>query len=139
MTIPTTAVAATGWSEFWGGANLYATAYDRSGAERALSQVLARSGFRANRAIMRALNGVAPGATALATHTRVPGAAPFDSNVGNVIIETVTDVNRATAAGDVTYINDKVYDMVPLMQPTIANYAVDLSGNGYTGYAKVGF
>ena len=138
MSLPTSAVPATGWSEFWGGANAYATAYGRSGTERELARALSKGGFRAGRALMRALNGAAAGATATATFKRVSNPAQFEANSGNVLIDTITDVNRATAAGDITYINAKVYDMVALMNPPIADYAVDLSGNGWTGNSQLG-
>lgn len=138
MSLPTSTVPATGWSEFWGGTNAYATAYGRSSGARSISQVLARGGWRANRALMRALNGAAAGETASATYARVGNPAQFEANSGNVVIETVTAVNRVTAAGDLAYINAKMYDDVPLMNPPIANYAVDLSGNGWTGNSQLG-
>lgn len=84
-------------------------------------------GTRKLMSLIRALNGVAPGATATATHKTISSDVQRGQpmvNGGKRTIDTKLDMNRATSAADVTLINamlDKNY------YPT---YPVDRSRNG---------
>lgn len=94
-----------------------------------LTKLLSKDrGTRKLMSLMKALNGVVPGATATATHKEVEAL----TGVGNPIVNggvrnivTDNDVNRVTTAADVTLINgifDKLYYPSP--------YPTDKSGNG---------
>ena len=95
-----------------------ATAHTTSPIKRRIASLLARRQTLALREIMETLNGVAPGSTALKTVTQIANA---DDLGGARAIETVTLVNRATTAGDVTDINadllslsSKTHDPTPI-------------------------
>lgn len=83
-----------------------------------------RSGFRKNKALFSALLGAAAGGTATLTHKLIDE----DSGPGGGVrtISTVTDINRATTATDVTNLKamTSVVNFIPVPYP------VDLSGNG---------
>jgi hypothetical protein len=85
------------------------------------------------RELIKTLTGAAAGSTATATHKRVQATvnqAGVDG--GSVVpIETVTSVNRATAAADTTRIDNA------LVIGTKPTYAADRSGVG--GGAKLGY
>ena len=94
-----------------------------------LTKLLSKDrGTRKLMSLMKALNGVVPGATATATHKEVEAL----NGVGNPIVNggvrnivTDNDVNRVTTAADVTLIAgifDKLYYPSP--------YPVDKAGNG---------
>ena len=134
----------TGYSTFWereapvGQAGAYAMLFARYAPEDRASKMLGRPGMRAVRRIFRTLSGTATGSTA--TETTVRAAAPAgiteQAAFGGVrTIETVTHVNRATTAADLTSMN-AFLDRHINMAPTIANYPADLSGNG--GGSKLG-
>lgn len=85
-------------------------------------------GARKLMALMRALNGVAPGGTATSSFKAIKEESIRGdalSNGGKRIIETKNDVNRATAAADVTSINAMI-DTIYYPNP----YPVDRSKNG---------
>jgi hypothetical protein len=93
-----------------------------------MSRVLAIKGNRTIRAIMRALNGAAPGGTATAQYARVVAGAPLTQQNGGVrSIETRVDYNAATTSGDVTTINSRVYDQ--LFNAAPATYPANLGGD----------
>ena len=85
-------------------------------------------GTRKLMSLMKALNGVAPGATATMTYKDIDGLPANGnplSNGGKRVIATNNDVNRVTTAADVTLINgilDKTFAPNP--------YPVDKSRNG---------
>lgn len=101
-----------GYWETWNAGVLTLTT-NASPMKRKIARVLHLSaGLKGLRAIAIALDGVAPGATATRTHKQVqavesPAAAGDVSGVRT--IETVTDVNRATTAGDKTNIDGSIY------------------------------
>lgn len=66
---------------------------------RQAARILFRT--RGIRALMAALNGVAPGATASIAHGQIQAST---EQGGKRIVETVYPMNRATVAGDVTEI-----------------------------------
>lgn len=106
--------------------------YGRTSAERRLSTVLAKSGLRGLRQVMRTLNGAAPGSAAVASYPRV--VAPLDSDdLGGVrVIETYTLNTGNTTAAQQEYIEDHIMDDVFRAVPD----ATDLGGNG--GGGKLG-
>lgn len=112
--------------------NAMPPSYHRTSAERRISQQLARPGMAGVRAVMRALNGAAPGAAVNLTRTRIAAATPFNPvGLGGVRqIETVADVhNGVTTAAQRDYINTQIIDSVVASQ----SYPTDLSGNGGGG------
>lgn len=99
---------------------------------RKLTRVVKRKSMAVIRELMRELNGATTGDAALAQHVRVQGAQILQNDAGGVRpIETVDLLNRVTAAGDVTLIEDMLTEQ---RDPT---YPADLSGNG--GGGKLGF
>ena len=86
---------------------------------------------RAFREILRTLNGVAPGATALSTHTQVEADVGDYVNGSVRTIETVTDVDRITTAADQTAIN---LEIDAADTPTFPREASGNSGGGKLGY-----
>jgi hypothetical protein len=83
------------------------------------------------RRVITTLLGAAPGANA--TQTKVQVQAVQGGASGLIPIETVTLMNRATTAADVTAVNALMF-----RNPFPANYAVDASGNGGGGKQQVG-
>jgi hypothetical protein len=78
------------------------------------------------RRLLQTLTGAAPGATATQTKKQVKWD---QGSPGGVIpIETVTLINRATTAADVTALNSLFFRL-----PFPATYPADLSGNGGGG------
>jgi len=92
---------------FWpeNGVNTLNTIETTSADKNRVAKALRGKGQRALRAIMAALNGVAPGANAAATVTRVTAS---DELGGARPIETQTLINRATTAADVADIADDI-------------------------------
>ena len=133
LTLPTS----TGYSGFWNntgpsgvsGAGPYAPKYGRANEEYRAAIMINKRGNRKWRAIMRALNGVVPGSSAVDTYVRVlavQGDSQFQG--GKRTMQTVTNTTTTTAA-HVTAINARLYDQMNVTQP----YPVDLSGNGGGG------
>lgn len=135
LTVPTV----TGYSTFWGGANVYAPLFARSSIERRASIALSRGGARALRAAMLALSGAAAGGTATSTHTRVDATGQGPTNAamlgGSRTMETFTSINRATTAADETF--TETYVITGLAAAAPSTYPTDASGNG--GGGKVRF
>jgi hypothetical protein len=127
--IPTNVQVAGG---FWAGVGGYQFQYARSSLERRIARALGRTGNASHRRVMRALNGVAPGAAVADTYTRVraPDAFVPHALVGRRDIETITTFNNGvTTAAQRDYINAQLYDAYVVAQP----YPRDLSGNGGGG------
>jgi hypothetical protein len=125
FTIPTV----SGWSNFWGNTpNAYQPRFARSSTERMLSLQLATKGNRTIRAVMRALNGAAPGANATAQYARVQAGAPLTQQNGGLrVVETRVDYNANTTAADQAVINARIYDQ--LFNAAPATYPVNLGGD----------
>lgn len=79
------------------------------------------------REVMRALNGVAAGATATFSFAQVGAVVTRESpnNGGLRTINTITPINRATTAGDVA-----ITEAFLTQQNRPATYPVDAGGNG---------
>lgn len=71
--------------------------------------------------------GAAPGATASVTRSRIQHSAQGDKQV----VETVTEINRATTAADVTAVENKFRKKKPSF-----TYARDKSGNGGPAFTR---
>lgn len=82
----------------------YFQQFQRNALERMLRQALRMEGSRDIKELLLTLLGAAPGQAALAQHSQVSNAAPFDlySHGGDRDIVTIDDVNRVTTAADVT-------------------------------------
>lgn len=118
-------------SGFWGN-TAPPNQYHRNTTEHALSLVLGKPANRGFRKVMRALNGVAPGASVTDTYSRIAAPAAFTPFAlgGLRTIESVTGpYNGVTTAAQVTYLNSNVYDPVAAVQ----TYPTDVSGNGGGG------
>lgn len=115
--------------------NTMPTSYHRDSTEFRLIRTLKPRGNRHYAKVMRALNGVAPGAAVSDTYVRItqPAAFGISGFGGNRTVETVTtaDVGTVTTAAQRDYLNTNVYDrIINSMAPT---YPRDLSGNGGGG------
>lgn len=105
-------------------------------AETALGRVFGKRPYgRAKlRELIVELVGAAAGQAALASHKRVQASTPVEGVFGGglVPIETYKSVDRVTAAGDVTVIENALQ-----LSSQPSTYVADASGNG--GGAKLGY
>lgn len=84
------------------------TQISKGSARRRVAEILAGKSAMPLRALMLALDGVAPGATATKTLARIANNTELG---GKRTIETETLISRATTAGDVTAINADVLSL----------------------------
>jgi hypothetical protein len=121
-------MVATTSSEFWGPyANAYSLLVDRMPRLNEMRRVVNRDGYRATKELFDELIGATAGATAAASHKRVEmGEVVNGGNPNAPLTTTVTDINRATTAADVTALKA----IVDLVSVRPVPYARDLSGNG---------
>lgn len=111
------APSVSGWSGFWsmngdGVAYAMSQAQSRAGSAYRISKFMKRGENRDVIGALAALIGAAAGGTATNTYTRrkapgatnttVPDVTGFGAFGGNIGMETVTAINRATTAADVT-------------------------------------
>jgi len=72
----------------------------------AIKRVVNRAGFRASTALLNGLIGAATGSNVTATHKEIAhttgSTSPIGERGGRIVAGTVTDINRNTAAADVT-------------------------------------
>lgn len=113
----------------------------RSKLEWQIAKLADKQQFREINALFDALIGAAAGGTASKTYARV--AVPVATNMatpqttgvgdlgGNIAIETVTVINRATTAADIAYLKS-MFNNDMLMRSLLLQS--DLSGNG-AGFA----
>lgn len=139
----------TGYSAFWQNvSNIngevgvpYRMLFSRSSHERRASNALYRSGFRAVRELLETVTGAAAGGTAADSYVRAgtTGQGPTAIGPGGARdMETVTTVNRATTAGDITTLLARISVGIFAQAPAIpSGYVADASGNG--GGGKVRF
>jgi hypothetical protein len=94
-----------------------------------------RRGMRVDKELLLELNGVAAGQTALSQRTRIVATPASQSQGTSVVnggarsIETIDEVNRTTAAADVTSLNANIFNEKRFP----ATYIEDASGNGGGG------
>lgn len=100
--------------------------------EKQLKRLLRRRGLRVVQELMLTLLGAAAGSTAAVTYSRVQGngaTAGSPTGVGDMggqrVLETRTQINRATTAADDTRISTLISQ-----KPAPLTYPGDLSGNG---------
>jgi len=124
----------TGWSGLYNDVNPggYSPLIDKWPDRNRIRRVVNRDGFRAFTELFDSLIGAAVGGTAAATHKRVEGFTPDPAGpVGGGLrtVETVTDINRATTADDVTALKEMVFNVLraPASYPT--NLAGPVFGN----------
>jgi hypothetical protein len=125
----------TAWSGFYGdgiGSNSsYSILVNKNPRRNGIRRTMNREGFRAITELFDTLLGAAAGDTAAATHSRV--AAPADVSIGAAggtrTIDTITDINRASTAADITALKELTFGVTT--RPT---YPRDLSGNGGGAY-----
>lgn len=100
----TTGATATVKGGFWpnNGVTSLTQSSGKSVWRRRIARALATYGMMDQRALLLALDGVAPGAAALKTLGRIEANAELS---GKRTIETNTIINRVSAAGDVTELN----------------------------------
>ena len=119
------------WSGFWGDAagstGSYALLQNKNPRRNGIRGTVNRESFRVATALFNGLVGAATGSNVTATHKRIANDASSVTPNGSVrTVETVTDINRNTAAADVTMLKEMVYDVS--RRPS--TYPRDLSGNG---------
>lgn len=132
--------APTGFSGFWqymapaGQAAPYAQRFYRSSEEIRAAVQLGKRGFRKYKAQIRALNGVAPGASTVDSYKRLTAAQAMYDPQYNGGLRTVGTINNSvtTTSAMQTAINTRLFDWTG----NTMSYPRDLSGNG--GGGKVG-
>lgn len=118
----------------------------RSKLEWKIAALIGKQQMREQKELLLTLLGVAPGQAALASYKRVqPPVGPSASTPqvtgvgdmgGNVSIETVTVIDRVSAAADVTYLTS-LFDGTMYPGPNSITFVADAGGNG--GGGKLGF
>lgn len=119
-------------SGFWNNAPPPNT-YHRNGTERLVSQALGRRSNAGLRKVMRALNGVSPGATVSDSITHIQAVSPFSiSGYGGLraMRTYTTPYDGVTTSAQQAYINANIFDAIAV---TAQPYPTDLSGNGGGG------
>lgn len=147
MPLPNDAVAPTGYAPF-STSNpadnrvyaflTYAQGGQKVSIERRISRLLRKPQMAVIREVMETLNGVAPGAAALAQKPFVraqatqPGTVTDVGSMGGVRqVDTVNLINRNTVSSDQSYILALLTNRFGPVIPT--GYPGDLSGNGGGG------
>ncbi len=98
----------------------------RGTVRRRIAQSLDGDSMRPLRGLMKALDGVAPGAVATETKGRIEANSELG---GKRVIESVALINRATTAGDVTEINASVLNTLTSRTTFGANPVANKDGN----------
>lgn len=98
---------------------------NKNNARTMMRNLINRVGMRKERALLDALIGAAAGGTATASRVRVEAVAGGENLGGMRNVETVSLINRATTAADVTDLENFLVDGT--VKPT---YVADKSGNG---------
>lgn len=130
----------TGFSGFWqyhapaGQTGPYNFRFFRSSEEYRAAILLGKRGYRKYRAVARALNGVAAGATTTDSYGRLQSVQAMNDGQylgGKRTIQTVSNA-VTTTTGMRDALNTRLYDQTFVAQ----TYVRDLSGNG--GGGKLG-
>ena len=123
-------MAAVTYSAFWGPAvDAYSLLVNKQPRLNSMRRVVNRQGFRVNKELLDSLIGATSGGAALATHGEI-GNGTLTTNGGVAFpgrgpVETVTDINRNTAAADITALKEFLFNVN--VRPA---FPADLSGNG---------
>ena len=134
----------TGYSGFWnerfgaGSGTGYAMLAGRNSIDNLTAQQLSKPGNRSVRRVMRALLGATTGGSKVETVSQIRPGTPFAGETfgGARAVDTVTLQSGNTTAADLTYMQNLV-DRHFILNPAIASYPADASGNG--GGNKAGF
>lgn len=114
-------------SSFWtenGGS--YSLLVNKMPSRARIQRVIGTEGARRFRELFDTLIGANTGGTALATYRRIAGETSAQIGGGVRTIDTVTVINRASTAADVTALKEFTVNVA--RRPT--TYPRDLSGNG---------
>ncbi|MCI0557523.1 MAG: hypothetical protein MN733_03430 [Nitrososphaera sp.] len=101
---------------------------------RSIAQRFDKNGLRSTQEIGLEITGAAAGATASASYSRVKAgevSGAFQSELGGKrTIETKSDINRVTVAGDITDFDSKILEL-----DSTPTYVANKDGNprGYPG------
>jgi hypothetical protein len=97
-----------------------------------IRRVMNRESFRAVTELFNTCIGAAAGEAALATHKRISAPTPFTDPIGGVrVVDTITDIDRVSAAADITALKEMTFGVKTRPSP----YVRDLSGNGGPAYS----
>lgn len=126
-----------GWQGLWtheaNNPSGYSLLVNKSSIRNRIKRVINREQFRVITELFDTLIGATSGGTASATHKRVKGEVSVPTALGQMggarTIETVTDINRASTAADVTALKEMTFNV-----KTRPTYPRDLSGNGGPAY-----
>lgn len=123
------------WSGLWDYGQVtsgnYALLTNKTPIRNRMKGLINREQFRKWSALYNGLIGAATGSNVTATHKRIAQGDPTNQTMGGLrTIETITDINRNTAAADVTALKEMTYGRKN--RPT---YVKDLSGNGGPAFA----
>lgn len=119
------------WSGLWNRDDAspgdYALLVNKNPNRNRMKRLVNRDGFRVITELFDSLIGAASGGTASATHKRIAEAPTgLGASGGLRTIETVTDINRATTAADIT----KLKEMTVGVKTAPTTYPTNLAGNG---------
>jgi hypothetical protein len=126
----------TAWSGLFDGfyGSPYVLQFPKNRSER--SQVglqFMKRGMAKDKALVTALLGTAAGGTAASTWSRVKdqniGPTDIMKNGGIVALETVTDVNRATTAADVTELMAYMFNYNPSLTVKASSSGTGIPGS----------
>lgn len=110
-------MATTGWQGLWNREytdlpNGYGSLPVNKWPQRnRIKRVVNRSGFRAFTELFDTLIGAAAGGTAAATHKQISAVVKTSGPQGGGLrtIDVITDINRASTAGDITALKEMVF------------------------------
>ena len=102
----------------------YSLLVNKAPARNRIRHMMNKQGFRTIKELFDTLIGATSGATATASYSRVKDEVGAVGG-GLRVIETVTDINRATTAADITALKEFTSAV-----PKNTTFVADLSGNG---------
>lgn len=98
------------WNQEANSASGHSLLVNKNPRRYGIKRTMNREGFRAVTELFDSLIGAASGGTASASHKRVGHFTPgLGSEGGSRTIETITDIDRATTAADVTALKEMVF------------------------------
>lgn len=127
------AAVASGWQGLWtyeAGQPTYTPIQNRVPRRNQIKRLMNRSQWRAVSELFDTLIGAASGGTASISHAQIAAPGVSKQEGGARAIETISDINRATTAADITFLKEMVFAVKSKPTP----YPKDLSGNGGPAY-----